>query len=424
MFLFVLGAFIGSFLNVCVYRIPQHDDLKSQLQGLVSPPSSCPRCRYCIRWYDNVPILGWILLNGRCRNCQTPISFRYPFIELLNGLLFVLVFWFEVPTAWTATIRDSLFFNEAFHNDMTDWTRNQQGIHVMLQYAYHLVLIEALLVASLIDLDEMIIPDGSTLPAMAVGLTGAFLSGYFYLVPVWYQDNRLMSEFRWIIPDSYKFLFTDLSISNWMIQWPHLHGLLVSVVGLIVGGGIVWAVRIVGQWILKQEAMGFGDVVLMAMIGSFIGWQAVIMVFFLAPLFALLIVLISFVFHRQREIPYGPYLSIATVVLLLGWKNIWPVAQKIFATGMMIPLFAMISLILLAACLYFLQLIKRMLGIPVGSGEVYIEEWTAADQLFYYSGEQVDSEQGVWKCRRSEQSQFSQSGRGQFFEKQWKHPQE
>ena len=95
--LFVLGAVLGSFLNVCVYRIPQHERLIDQLRGLVSPGSHCPRCKAPIRKTDNIPIIGWLRLKGRCRNCRGRISFRYPLIELLNGLLFVVVYWLELP---------------------------------------------------------------------------------------------------------------------------------------------------------------------------------------------------------------------------------------------------------------------------------------------------------------------------------------
>src|SRR4051812_12436991 len=96
-FLFVLGAVIGSFLNVCIYRIPQYERFWPSLKSLISPPSSCPNCGNQILSRDNIPILGWFLLGGRCRFCRQQFSIRYPKIELLNGLLFVLIYWMEVP---------------------------------------------------------------------------------------------------------------------------------------------------------------------------------------------------------------------------------------------------------------------------------------------------------------------------------------
>ncbi|MGE0377902.1 MAG: prepilin peptidase, partial [Planctomycetaceae bacterium] len=106
-YLFVVGTAVGSFLNVCIYRIPQRDALWPSLQGIWSPPSACPRCRNRIRWQDNIPILGWLRLRGRCRDCRMWISPRYPAIELLNGLLWVALYWWEVPAGWHAEISDS-----------------------------------------------------------------------------------------------------------------------------------------------------------------------------------------------------------------------------------------------------------------------------------------------------------------------------
>ncbi len=103
--LFAVGAVIGSFLNVCIYRLPTSENLFDQLRGIWKPPSHCPRCGRQLLRKDNVPVLGWILLRGRCRFCRTRISPRYPLIEAANGLLFLLVFFCEVPTRWNATIR-------------------------------------------------------------------------------------------------------------------------------------------------------------------------------------------------------------------------------------------------------------------------------------------------------------------------------
>jgi len=102
--LFLFGAAIGSFLNVCIYRFPQHDRFADQLRALLSPPSSCPRCQNRIPLYDNIPIIGWLKLGGRCRFCRGGISIRYPLIELANGLLFAALYWFGIPGD-----RDSLF---------------------------------------------------------------------------------------------------------------------------------------------------------------------------------------------------------------------------------------------------------------------------------------------------------------------------
>ena len=106
---FVFSLLVGSFLNVCIYRIPQPERFLDQLRSLGSPLYSfCPRCGSRIPRRDNVPILGWLLLRGRCRECRMRISPRYPLIELFNGLLFVLVYWVEVPGGYLATVEDSV----------------------------------------------------------------------------------------------------------------------------------------------------------------------------------------------------------------------------------------------------------------------------------------------------------------------------
>jgi leader peptidase (prepilin peptidase)/N-methyltransferase len=146
------------------------------------------------------------------------------------------------------------------------------------------------------------------------------------------------------------------------VEHPHWHGFLVSLAGLAVGGGIVWAVRVLGAWVLKREAMGFGDVVLMAMIGSVLGWQPVVVVFFLAPVPAIAAALLSLLLRRRDEIPYGPWLSLAALILLLAWPGIWPFAKRIFDLGPLLVLMAALMAVLLAASLQLSQLIRRQLG--------------------------------------------------------------
>ncbi|MGH7200867.1 MAG: prepilin peptidase [Planctomycetaceae bacterium] len=417
-YLFLVGAVLGSFLNVCIYRIPRHEDLRSQLTGLWSPPSHCPRCRHRIPLRDNVPILGWLRLRGRCRFCRGRISPRYPLIELFNGLLFVIVYWAEIPfdadaaaeAARLATPLGPQMFAAPHETAFLFW-----------RYAYHMVLLEALLVASMIDIDLRIIPDGSTLPAMLIGVVAAFASGRLFLVPVWFQEPGLVRTLGDFLP-AWLVGLTDLGDAvspAWIAEHPHWHGLAVSVAGLVVGGGLVWVVRIIGQWTLRQEAMGFGDVILMALIGSYLGWQPTIVVFFLAPVCALAVVALAFVFRRQREIPYGPYLSAAALLLLAFWPSIWPIAERFFSIGPLLAPVAVAGVVSLAASLMLMQFVKRLLGIPLAPPqEEWIEEWTSADQLTFFAGESVDHQQGRW---RSDEWPGIAAGRGTLHEQRWKH---
>lgn len=128
--------------------------------------------------------------------------------------------------------------------------------------------------------------------------------------------------------------------------------------------------------------MGFGDVTLMAAIGSFLGWQAVVMTFFLAPILALIVVALGFFFKRQREIPYGPYLSLAALLVILFWKQISPALLRLFEMGRFLPILAIVMFGLLLVSLWLVQSIKKLLGIR---DEEFLEEgkWTSADQLSY-----------------------------------------
>lgn len=432
-FLFTLGAVIGSFLNVCIYRIPQHENFWESLKSLVSPPSSCPNCRKLIPGRDNIPILGWFLLGGRCRFCRQSFSIRYAMIELLNALLFVFVYWMEIPNNYHMGLQASCLYCTIGPHGIpgSDWLSPQAVL--MWRYIYHMVLIEALVVATFIDYDLKIIPDGVTLPAMCVGILGALLIGQVHIVPVWFQRSDL-SHFVTLIYDVWGdgqppgwlksiagwWWMSGTGVPAWCAQYPHLHGLAVSLVGLIVGGGIVWLVRFIGQLVLRQEAMGFGDVILLAMIGSFLGWQPAVMVFIIAPVVALLVVAVTWLFFPQREIPYGPYLSIAALIVILGWRWLWVIFERIFELGPILPFFAVGMALGLYVLLQVTQFVKWCLGIELYPPE-WNEEWTSADQLSYQAMEQVDPQQGRWR-----QSQWpgSPAGTGQLHAGNWKQPQE
>ncbi len=412
--LFVLGTVLGSFLNVCVYRIPRHERLWDQLKGLASPPSHCPKCNTPIKKSDNVPIIGWLRLKGRCRNCGCRISFRYPLIEFLNGLLFVVVYWLELPYEFQTQAYQSCTWSPLGPHLIDGWS-DIQMLH--LRYFYHMVLLEALFVASLIDFDTMTIPDGSTLPAMLVGVIGAVGLGQMYLVPVWFHDPSMAMYFPEGLREPFGPMMTELqyfpkeikpfgerfSFPSWVKTAPNLHGLAASLVGLVVGGGLVWGVRVFGQWTLKREAMGFGDVILMALIGCFLGWQPMLVAFFLAPFFAMLVTgllwLVSLLRKsktRETYIPYGPYLSLGALCVILGWKWMWPVVGRWFSTGPFVPLMGIVLLLLMIPALMFVQFVKRLLGIPLYPESELIEEWTSADTLIYLAGEFVERDRQHW----------------------------
>lgn len=276
--LFAIGTVVGSFLNVCIYRIPWQ-------KSVIWPASHCPRCVRPIAPQDNVPVLSWLALRGECRNCGQAIAVRYPLVEALVGLLFAGVY-----------IADVVYGVTIPWGPLPAW--------IPLRVVYHLVLVALLVAATFIDYDLIIIPDQITVTGMIVGI------GMGTLVP----------EIR-----------PDPSHATTMGQ-----GFQVGMIGLMVGGGLTQAFRLLGSLAVRREAMGFGDVTLMAMIGSFLGWQAAVLAFFLAPFFGLgpaLAKMIVYIGKRlsgrpsssaDREIPFGPYLSMAALVLLLTWTWFWP----------------------------------------------------------------------------------------------------
>lgn len=421
-FLFVLGAVAGSFLNVCIYRIPQHPTVFAALRGLNSPPSRCPRCRNRIAWHDNVPILGWIMLRGRCRQCRMWISPRYPLIELLNALLFVALYVCEVPGGWPVKLHESSVFAEHGPQVVPGLGGMLPVTFLHLRYVYHLVLVEALLVASFIDFDRREIPDASTLPAMTVGGLGGLLLGTVHIVPLWFQDPRSIHSITQLFWPGWQ-SSTWPEYPGWFNSWPHLHGLLVSVVGLLVAGGVTWGVRLLGYFVLRREALGFGDVILMALIGSFLGWQPALIAFVLAPAFAIAALPIQLLAHRDRYIPYGPYLSLGALAVLMSFRWLWDGIGAWGGFGSMFelgPLFLVLMSLMALLFLLTLMLVqggKRLIGIPDPPDDLPAE-WTAADQSQYQAGERVDPDFGLW---RTGGWPGRHSGRGTLHNDRWRH---
>jgi len=237
---FVCGCLLGSFLNVCIFRMPRE-------QSVVRPRSRCPHCEHPIAWYDNIPVVSFVILRGACRQCRRPIRWRYPIVESLTGLSSVAVF-------------------------------HRFGVWPL--GLVYLALVCGLIVSSFIDLEFQIIPDEISLGGLALGV--------------------LLSL---AIPSLHG---TD---SRWL-------ALGRSVIGLVVGGGLLYGTGLVGDFLFKKESMGGGDIKLLAMAGSLLGWKLVVLTFFLAPLLAVIPGLAVLVFKRSHVIPYGPFLSLALVVSL------------------------------------------------------------------------------------------------------------
>ena len=239
---FLVGLAVGSFLNVCIWRLPRDEQV-------VRGRSHCPTCKRVIPWFDNIPIVSFVRLKGRCRFCRAPISWRYPAVELLTGLALV-----AVVSRWGVS-------------------------GVSLVYA---VVISSLIVVSFIDAQHQIIPDLITLPGVMLAVLASLL-----------------------VPSLHGTAHRGLSVAR-------------SVLGVAAGGGSIYLMGILGEFLFKREAMGGGDVKLMAMLGAVLGWQQVLLAFFIAPVLGSLVGIPLRLLRRQELIPYGPFLSVAAVIAL-GW---------------------------------------------------------------------------------------------------------
>jgi len=314
------GACVGSFLNVVVWRLPQEDPRRRSLGGR----SHCPKCGKLIRWFDNLPVLGWLLLRGRARCCGGPISIRYPLVELLTALLFVaLVLWpdprFGPPFVEQA---DGSF---ALHGEAA------------AALALHAVFVSLLVACTFIDIDHQLLPDVLTYPGMAIGLLGGLWPGLAGTIS------------------------TDPSAP------PALRTLLASVAGLLVGGGVTWAIRALGTRVFRREAMGLGDVKFLGMIGAFLGWQSALLTLFVGcvagAVFGVAAMLRG---GLGLRIPFGPYLALGALVSLFAATPIldflfvtWPEWQR---TSPSAPWFLLVVAVSSLIALYVLVRRGRRLG--------------------------------------------------------------
>jgi leader peptidase (prepilin peptidase) / N-methyltransferase len=254
----VMGGAIGSFLNVCIYRMPR------RCMSISNPRHShCPRCGHAIRWYENIPVLSWVvLLRGKCSSCRMPISPIYPFIEALTAGFFALAAWIAVePNAASAEAAGPSWLVGAspiwsFHIVATPGMR-------LAWFCVAAWFIAGLLVSTMVDFEFRIIPD-------QISISGMWLAPAISLVLPWL--HRPIWRFS---PETN----VDPVLPAGM---DHLEGLLASLIGAAVGAASIWMVGFFGKVAFRKEAMGFGDVKLMAWIGGLIGWKASIFTFLIA----------------------------------------------------------------------------------------------------------------------------------------------
>ncbi|MCM8821212.1 MAG: prepilin peptidase [Candidatus Omnitrophica bacterium] len=252
---FLVGACFGSFANVCIYRMPRN-------KSIVFPGSFCPKCRHAIYWYDNIPILSYILLGGRCRYCKKNISSRYPIIEIITGVLTLLLF----QKFWAA------------------------GYYC--EFLFYFVFTLGLIIISGIDFETFLVPDIIVLPLIPLGLLGALLCENFFIP----QSGSYIALTRF---------FYSLS-------------------GVLTGAFLVLFLMIIGRIVWKKEAMGGGDLKLLAAIGAFLGWKGVFLSIFFGSILGT-VISVALIYSKKKKwddyVPFGPYLAIGAVLAMLYKGN-------------------------------------------------------------------------------------------------------
>ena len=236
----LFGLLLGSFLNVCIFRLPRG-------VSVVWPASACGGCKRELRWFENIPIVSWVVLGARCARCKAPISIQYPLVEAVTAVLFVVV-------AAVTPVGPLL--------------------------AARLIFVCALIVLFAIDLEHQILPNVITLPGISVGLAFALLGP-----PGWRA----------------------------------------ALLGVVLGGGVLYATA-AGYYLLrKEEGLGMGDVKMLAMIGAFLGWQAVLLTLVLASFSGALIGLLLIALQRgsmKYALPFGTFLALGALVAMLAGQPI------------------------------------------------------------------------------------------------------
>lgn len=328
LWIFVIGLCVGSFLNVLIARLPYE-------KSVVWPGSRCFTCLKPIRLSDNIPILGYLRLRGRCRSCGTKFSARYLWIELFTGLAFVALFVVEIVLN-LHRIPALQFANHA------QSTTGLFPLWVFGMFAYHAVLLSLLLAAAVIDAGHRIIPPSITYTGTIIGLIGAALMPW-----PWPSDASMVLPWQmkemWTLPEDWGKI--PLGLQLWPFWGPLPEefppgtwqlGLANGVAGALAGTLIIRAVKLLFEIGLGKEALGLGDADLLMMAGAFLGWQPIVLSMFVGACAALAIKLPMLILERIRgvasenELPFGPGLAMGVVITWFGWRWIGPSVQFMF----------------------------------------------------------------------------------------------
>lgn len=395
-----VGIGIGALANWAIYRLAW--DRRPIGPWVAADAQARPR-----KGTDRVPIIGWLGMRRESEIHGSGFWVRPILIEIAMAIGIPAYYWLLTQSG---RLLPPQFQNPGGIAASEAW--------MTVVFVSHAVLISLMLAATFIDFDEQTIPDEITVPGTLLALALACLSPCVFmpvldlpglLVPIRFYLPFATPDPKWASTTGW---WTGVGIwSMWCFalsnrrlilrrgpakaleyflasllrdhRWPYLLGmwligsvavrviygiggstwlgLLTALIGLAVGGGVVWAIRIVGSLAMRREAMGFGDVTLMAMIGAFVGWQAAVMSFFLAPIAAIGIVLVYFIITRNSQIPFGPYLCAGTLLTIFGWDRLvngWFLGNLAILGPFMLWLFVALTGIM-GVMLYFWRIIKE-----------------------------------------------------------------
>jgi leader peptidase (prepilin peptidase)/N-methyltransferase len=365
---FALGAIVGSFLNVCIYRLPLE-------KSILWPGSRCGQCLQPIRWYDNIPLLSYWLLRGRCRTCMAKFSLRYFGIELLTALSFAGLYYLEVV-------------RNVHHLDLRVLGPGRFDVGRLTIFAFHAVLYCFLLVATFCDLDRHSIPLSLTVTGTLVGLIGSVLWPWPWpYTPAEALPRSLPGQ---LAPWGFNRIAFEPGLYPWPVWFPlpgvlqpggnWKTGLATGVAGVLAGTMMLRVVRFLfgfgrgpeymepedlvvkesHRWIggrvvswfgrVGGKALGLGDADLMMMAGSFLGWQPVVVAFFVGVFPGLLFGMVQLTLRGNEPFPFGPALAMGVVMTWLGWYWVPPDFQWLFFNGhLMLALVGMCCAFILLA---------------------------------------------------------------------------
>jgi leader peptidase (prepilin peptidase)/N-methyltransferase len=258
---FAFGTIIGSFLNVVIHRLPLEE-------SIVLPSSHCPHCQAEIHFYDNVPVASWLWLRGRCRGCRAPISYRYPLVELLTGLVFAIFFW-------------------------------HTGLSYLLPF--NLLFGAAMIVLIFIDAEHLYLPNVINYPGLSIALLLRLL--FPLLLSVAPFDDLVNPP------------LSRVNLPLWQTS------LIGAFLGALVGGGFLWLIGWLWKKFRSVDAMGLGDVKMMLMVGAFLGWRLTFLSIFLAALVGSVAGISQIILQKDRnfnsKIPFGIFLGLGSIISLL-----------------------------------------------------------------------------------------------------------